>query len=86
MSATTSIKSRARNGKIWFNERVRRVQENRGNVQARLAALEAEVQENRHLNRRITEIADVVAELLVPLHLQDEEKVNEVIEKYRNSI
>lgn len=86
MSATTSIKGRARTGKIWFKERVRRVQENRGNVQARLAALEAEVQENRHLNRRITEIADVVAELLVPLHLQDEEKVNEVIEKYRNSI
>lgn len=86
MSATTTIKSRARNSKIWFKERVRRVQENRGNVQARLAALEAEVQENRHLNRRITEIADVVAELLVPLHLQDKEKVDEVIEKYRNSI
>lgn len=86
MSANQSIKSRARTGKIWFKERVRRVQENRGNVQARLAALEAEVQENRHLNRRITEIADVVAELLVPLQLQDEEKVNEVLEKYRNSI
>ncbi|WP_110239646.1 DUF6752 domain-containing protein [Nocardioides gilvus] len=86
MSANKSIKGRARTGSVWFKERVRRVQDNRGNVQARLAALEAEVQENRHLNRRITEIADVVAELLVPLHLQDEEKVNEVLERYRNSI
>ena len=46
-------------------------------------ALEAEVQENRRLNRRIAELTDVVAELLVPLADRDEERVQEVLAAYR---
>jgi hypothetical protein len=55
-------------------------------VRGRLHALEQEVQENRQLNRRIAELTDVVAELLVPLQDRDEAKVNEVLEKYRRGI
>jgi hypothetical protein len=55
-------------------------------VHARLAALEEEMQESRQLNRRITELIDVVAELLVPLADRDDERVDEVLEKYRKSI
>ena len=55
-------------------------------VHARLAALEEELQESRQLNRRITELIDVVAELLVPVADRDEERVNEVLAQYRASI
>ncbi|HWA66689.1 MAG TPA: DUF6752 domain-containing protein [Mycobacteriales bacterium] len=53
---------------------------------ARIEALEQEVQENRALNRRIAELTDVVAELLVPLHDCDQDKVDEVLAKYRERI
>lgn len=55
-------------------------------VRARLAALEDEVQELRQLNRRIAELTDVVAELLVPIQDRDEEKVQEVLARYRARI
>ena len=40
----------------------------------------------RQLNRRITELVDVVAELLVPIADRDEERVHEVLAQYRASI
>ena len=52
-------------------------------VRARLAASEAEIQENRRLNRRIAELTNVVAELLVPLADRDEERVREALAAYR---
>lgn len=55
-------------------------------VRARLRALEEEVQELRQLNRRIAELTDVVAELLIPLQDRDEAKVAEVLERYRSRI
>jgi hypothetical protein len=58
----------------------------RRGVHARLAALEEEMQESRQLNRRITELIDVVAELLVPIADRDDERVDEVLERYRKSI
>jgi hypothetical protein len=55
-------------------------------VRARLRALEDEVQELRQLNRRIAELTDVVAELLIPVQDRDEAKVAEVLERYRSRI
>ncbi|HVX55465.1 DUF6752 domain-containing protein [Nocardioides sp.] len=55
-------------------------------VRARLRALEEEVQELRQLNRRIAELTDVVAELLIPIQDRDEAKVAEVLERYRSGI
>ena len=55
-------------------------------IYARLAVLEEELQESRQLNRRITELVDVVAELLVPVADRDEERVREVLAQYRASI
>ena len=54
-------------------------------VRARVAALEAEVQENRQLNRRIAELTDVVTELLIPLADRDDEHVAEVLARYRGT-
>jgi cytidyltransferase-like protein len=45
--------------------------------------LEAEVQENRQLHRRVAELTDVVAELLLPVADRDEERVTELLAAYR---
>jgi SAM-dependent methyltransferase len=47
--------------------------------------LRASVQENRQLNRRIAELTDLVAELLVPLADRDEEKARELLARYRET-
>jgi hypothetical protein len=51
---------------------------------ARVDLLEAAVQENRVLNRRVAELLDVVTELLLPVADRDEEKVHEVLAQYRD--
>ena len=43
------------------------------------------VQENRRLNRRVAELTDVVAELLVPLADRDEDKARELLASYRQT-
>ena len=54
-------------------------------IPQRIQALEAEVQENRRLNRRIAELTDVVAELLIPIADRDEDKVRELLAGYRRT-
>ena len=45
----------------------------------------AAVHENRRLNRRIAELTDVVAELLVPIADRDEDKARELLAAYRRT-
>ena len=54
-----------------------------GNLEKRVAALEEAVQENRALNVRLAELTDVVTELLLPVAARDEEKLEELLGKYR---
>ncbi|WP_220793358.1 DUF6752 domain-containing protein [Nocardioides stalactiti] len=51
-------------------------------LRARVTELEAEVQEARRLNRRVAELLDIVEELLVPLTLRDEEKVQAFLDAH----
>ena len=67
-------------------DRLRRLRRRTVGVHGRLSALEAEAQENRQLNRRIAELTDVVAELLVPLADRDEESSREVLARYRTEL
>lgn len=55
-------------------------------LRERVRVLEAEVQENRQLNRRIAELTDVVTELLVPLQARDDARVDEVLARYRQGL
>jgi 5'-3' exonuclease len=55
-------------------------------VEERLRALEEEAQEARQLHRRVAELTDVVTELLIPIHLRDEARVDEVLERYRSRL
>ena len=64
-------------------DRYRRVSSPPARGAGRLAALEAEVQENRQLHRRVAELTDVVAELLLPVVDRDEERMTELLAAYR---
>ncbi len=55
-------------------------------VEERLRALEEEAQEARQLQRRVAELTDVVTELLIPIHLRDDARVEEVLERYRSRL
>jgi hypothetical protein len=52
-------------------------------LERRVAALEEAVQENRALNVRLAELTDVVTELLLPVAARDEERLEELLGKYR---
>ena len=55
-------------------------------MQARIEALEAEIQENRNLNLRVAELVDVVQELLVPVASQDRARIDAALEKFQRSL
>lgn len=55
-------------------------------MNTRITELEAEVQEARNLNLRLAELTDVIQELLVPIAARDQDKVAQLLEKYRDSI
>jgi hypothetical protein len=50
-----------------------------------VADLRAAVRENRRLNRRLAELTDIVAELLVPLADREPEKAQELLAQYRRT-
>jgi hypothetical protein len=55
-------------------------------LERRVEELEAEVQECRAVNLRVAELVDVVTELLVPLARGEDEKVQELLERYHGSL
>jgi flagellar biosynthesis/type III secretory pathway chaperone len=55
-------------------------------LEARVAELEAEVQECRQVNLRLAELTDVVAELLLPVAQRDEARIGEVLRRYDASV
>ena len=48
-------------------------------LEARVAALEVAVEENRRLNQRLADVVDVVTELLVPALDRDDARVAEAL-------
>jgi len=57
-----------------------------GELEQRVADLEADMSEVRQHNLRLAEISDVVQELLIPLASRDEAKVQEAIERFNKSL
>jgi len=57
-----------------------------GDLERRVAELEAEVQECRNVNLRVAELTDLVTQLLVPLASGDQEKVRELVEGYHSGL
>jgi len=55
-------------------------------LEQKVADLEADLAEMRRHNLRLAELADVVAELLVPLANRDEAAVQQAIERFQESL
>jgi hypothetical protein len=55
-------------------------------LKERLDEMDLEIQECRNLNKRLAEIADVVAEVLLPAEQRDEERLRAVLSAYRKAI
>jgi hypothetical protein len=55
-------------------------------LRKRVNRLEAELEESRQLNRRLAEVTDVVAELLLPGQGRDEERLRAALEDYDRGI
>jgi len=55
-------------------------------LRERVADLEAEMQECRQLNRRLAEITDVVAEVLLPAEQRDEDRLRTLLTKYETTL
>ncbi len=51
----------------------------------RVARLEAEVQETRRLNRHVAEVTDIVQEVLLPAANRDDDRLKEVLTRYKDS-
>lgn len=49
----------------------------------RILDLEDAAMENRQLNRRLAELTDILAELLVPATERDEEKLSALLARFR---
>ena len=69
-----------------LQRRVRKAEKDIDALRRRMAELEAEVQEARHLNKRLAEIADVVAEVLLPAEERDEERLRAVLARYDSTL
>lgn len=55
-------------------------------LHGRVAHLEQQLEEDRQLHRKIAELSDVVAELLIPIQDRDDARVTEVLAQYRKTI
>lgn len=55
-------------------------------LEARVAELEAELQECRQVNLRVAELTDVLTELLLPAVQRDEARLAEALERYHRSV
>lgn len=55
-------------------------------LRGRVQRLEAELEADRQLHRKVAELSDVVAELLIPIQDRDEARVTEVLSHYRKTI
>ncbi len=55
-------------------------------LRRRVGRLEKEVQEARQLNKRVAEITDVIAEVLLPAEERDEDRLRAVLSKYDSTL
>ena len=60
---------------------VRQLREDVDRLRSEVDSLQAVVEESRRLNERLSDVLDVVVELLVPAVDRDEQKMSETLER-----
>lgn len=63
-------------------ERLDRQAERLDRLAGRLTELEAEAQEARRLNKRVAELTDIVAEVLLPADQRDDDRIRAALSEY----
>ena len=66
--------------------RLRRAEMQISRLRRQVRALESEIQEARHLSKRLADITDVVSEVLLPATSRDEERIRSALAKYDSSL
>lgn len=61
---------------------VDRLQVGQAKLRARVERLESEITQERHLQRRLAELTDVVQHLVIPAAQRDDDKLRELLEQY----
>ena len=84
--ASGNAKDVARKVRGLVGERLRGSRAFEGTLRGRVQRLEEELEADRQLHRKVAELSDVVAELLVPIQDRDEAHVTEVLARYRKTI
>ncbi|SFC28194.1 hypothetical protein SAMN04487968_10537 [Nocardioides terrae] len=84
--ASGNAKDFARRVRGLVEDRVRGSKAYESTLRARVQRLEEELEADRQLHRKVAELSDVVAELLIPIQDRDDAKVNEVLSRYRKTI
>jgi hypothetical protein len=86
MASGERAKDFARRIRGQVRDRVRGSKPFENSLRGRVAALEKELEADRQLHRKVAELSDVVAELLIPMQDRDEARVNELLSQYRKTI
>ena len=66
--------------------RMKQAQKDIEALRRRMTVVEQELQEARQLNKRLAEIVDVVAEVLLPAEQRDEERLRAILAEYDKSL
>jgi predicted nucleic acid-binding Zn-ribbon protein len=66
--------------------RGQRIQQELEDLRERVAQLELDIQEARQLNKRLAEVTDVVAEVLLPADQRDEGRMRDLLAQYEASL
>jgi septation ring formation regulator EzrA len=66
--------------------RWKKAQREIADLRKRVTLLESELQEVRQLNKRLAEVTDVVAEILLPAAQRDEERLRELLARYESNL
>lgn len=80
-SAATDVESESVSS-ADLADRLQRAERQLRRLRRRLETVESELQEARHLNKRLAEISDVVAEVLLPALDRDDERVRAALARY----
>ena len=86
VAPATADKFRTRSHGKAQTQRKSTGQPNLRRMKDRIDELEREVQECRRLNRRLSDVVDVVTELLVPALDRDEDKVREALSRFEKVV
>ena len=66
--------------------RLAKAQREIAGLRRRVVLLENEIQETRQLNKRLAEITDVIAEVLLPVERRDEDRLRAILSKYDSTL